>query len=117
MSTSEDLTAIARQITGFDVDRQHRAVAAVAACAAHLPDLNDKQGRPCTFAVDAYLRLKGATDRDVTPAAVRNERRKLLDGHKARHGYDPTEAPAGHLATKAGGRADSMAGAPAGAPA
>ena len=117
MSTSEDRTAIARQITSFDVDRQRRALAAVDACAAHLPDLNDDRGRPCTFAVDAYLRLKGASDRDVTPAAVRNERRKLLEGHKARHGYDPTEAPADHLATKADGRPDSMAGTPAGAPA
>ena len=98
--------------TTFGVARQRRALAAVAACAAHLPDLNDSRGRPCTFAVDAYLRLKGASDRAVTPAAVRNERRKLLDGHKARHGYDPTEAPADHLATKAGGRADSISDPP-----
>ena len=111
--TTDDRTEASRKITSLEVGRQRRAEAAVAACAAHLPDLNDPRGQPCTFAVEAYLRLKGASARTLTPAAVRHERRKLLDWHKARHGYDPT-APTGHLATQTGGRTDSITDRPAG---
>lgn len=106
-----DALAAARKITHMEAARRERAAAAIAAIVERMPDLCDDRGRPCPFAVEAYLRLKGASDRTITPAAVRDERRKRLDWHRERWGYDPTElaeeevAPAGHLATQAGERA------------
>ena len=77
-----------------------------------LPDLHDgRPGHPCPWAVWALLRVRGP-GREVTAHQIRRERAALLRVHAARWG-DPYEgAPADHPATKADGRADSIADPP-----
>lgn len=71
-----------RRITSSGRRQRERVDEAIAAITDRMPDLII-DGQACPFALDAYLRLKGSSDRVLTPAAVRSERAKLLDRHAA----------------------------------
>ncbi len=84
MSTPQRSDALeeSRRITSSGRRQRERVDEAMGAIVERMPDLVIN-GKPCPFALDAYLRLKGSSDRVLTPAAVRNERTKLLDRHTA----------------------------------